>query len=486
MADGAERGTDCGALVHGPASEDRCRDDARRPSPAPTTAVSPTSELIDTGGSLAAQPARRRVLPGGVTGAGRVENPYPVVFVKGRGARLWDVDGNEFIDYHCGYGSAFLGYGHPAVNESVTRAIAEDRSFVGCAHVYESALAERLVAMLPEAEMVAFSGGGGTDGLYNAIRIARSVTGREKLVKIEGGYQGWHGVLGGSTSPALDDPAKIPLPQTIANSAGTLAATIDALRVVNANDLDSLRARFELEGDQIAALVLEPILYSAGVVAIEREYLALARELCDAYGSVLIFDEVVSGFRLALGGAGALLAVTPDLAVYGKAIANGHVISVLAGRRELIEVLTPTGAVFYSGTFNGHPLACAAIDATLNVLTGGEAFAHAARLARATADGVNAAIGDAGVTAVCQQVGPLWNLYFNATEIRDYRDLAAISDPRTLAANQRLRHHLREHGIFMQHRKGTNRAFVTAAHTQADVDKTVEVIAGFLGSGAIG
>jgi glutamate-1-semialdehyde 2,1-aminomutase len=442
--------------------------------------MSPTSGLLDTSGSLAAQAARSLRLPGGVTGAGRVEEPYPVVFARGRGARLWDVDGNEYIDYHCGYGSAFLGYGHPVVDEAVSRAIEDDRSFVGCAHVYEDALAERLTALLPEADKVAFSGGGGTDALYNAVRVARSFTGRQKIVKAEGGYQGWHGVLGASTSPALDDPAKVALPPTISNSSGTLPATLDALRVVNVNDLDSLRARFELEGDEIAGVVLEPILYSAGVVGVDREYLELARELCDRYGSVLVFDEVVSGFRLTLGGAAALARVMPDLSVYGKAIANGHVIAVLAGRRDLIDVLAPAGPAFYSGTFNGHPLACAAVDATLDVLATGEAFAHATALAKATADGVGAAIAEIGAIAVCQQVGPLWNLYFNATEVRDYRDLAAISDPATLEINRRLRHHLRDRGIFLQHRKGTNRAFVSGAHTQADVDHTVEVIAGFL------
>lgn len=435
---------------------------------------------FDTGGSARAAPRRRAVLPGGTTGAGRIDDPYPIVFESGRGATLTDVDGNSYIDFHCGYGSAFLGYGHPRVEHAVCEAVAANRDFVGVAHRYEGELAERLVDLLPEAEMVALSGGGGTDALYNAVRIARAYTGRTAVVKAEGGYQGWHGELGASTSPPLDDPTLVTLPPTIPNSEGTLPAVVEALRIVNVNDPESLRARFERDGEEIAAMVIEPVLYSAGVIGVDAEYLQLARELCDRYDAVLIFDEVISGFRRRLGGTGELAGVRPDLAVYGKAIASGYVIAVLAGNSELINELTPAGSVFYSGTFNGHPLACAAVNATLDELGDGEVFARTLALAERLAGGANEAIAAAGATAVCQQVGPLWNLYLNASSVRNYRELAAICDPATMTLNAAFRWRLREAGMFIQFRRGTNRGFICAAHEERDIDRTVEVIAAFI------
>ena len=419
----------------------------------------------------------RSALPHGVTGAGRATTP---VFASARGPWLWDEHDDRYLDLHGGYGTAILGYADPEVDGAVTAAMAAGCTFVGTANRYESELAARLVELLPEAERVALCGGGGTDGLYHAVRLARAATGRALVAKVEGGYQGWHGVLGASTAP---DPGQLGdqlLPPAIPNSDGILPSVTAAVRVVSANDEASLRARFAQQGDALAALVVEPILYSAGTVEIDSSWLALARELCDAHGVLLIFDEVVTGFRERLGGAGAGMGVIPDLAVYGKAIANGHVLAALVGRADVLDLLAPGGPVFFSGTFNASPLGCIAAGATLDVLGRGEAIPRAVTGAQRLAEQVNARIAELGVRAACQQRGSAFTLYLGAWTVRNYRDLAAITRPDVLELNAELRAHLLRDRIFMQYRRGTNRGYISAAHEPAQVDEAAASMTSFL------
>lgn len=422
---------------------------------------------------------RREVMPRGVTGAGRWEDPYPLVFVRARGQHIEDVDGNVMLDFHGGYGTAILGYSHPEVDWAVTAAMNDGRSFVGCAHVHEARLAERLCRLLPEAERIALCGGGGSDPLYHAVRLARAATGREKVAKVEGGYQGWHGELGASTTPPADI-APTHLPPTVPNSTGTLPAVTEAILAVTVNDPESLRARFAADGEEIAALFIEPVLHSSGCIAVDDDYLALARELCDRHGALLVFDEVLSGFRSRVGGAAVPSGVVPDLATYGKAVANGHVLAFLAGRGALMDQLAPNGDVFFSGTFNGGPLGVAAAEATLTVLESSDAMDRAVGLTDRLAGGLNAAIAARGLPAVCQHHGSVWNLYFRTTGVRDVRDLARSLQGNTEALNLAFRHHLRDNAIFLQRRTGTNRGFVSAAHTEEDVDRAIVVVAEFL------
>ena len=438
--------------------------------------------LLSTPTSEAAYARRRAVLPSGVTGAGRIDEPYPLVFERGAGQFLYDIDGNQYLDHHGGYGSAVLGYAHPRVDGAVQEALREGHAFVGVAHRHEAELAERLCGLLPEAERVALCGGGGTDALYHAVRLARAATGRSKVLKLEGGYQGWHGDLGASTSPALDDPAPLGMPAAVPNSAGVLTAVTDAVLVNAANDTGALRERFARDGPEIAALVVEPVLYSCGCVPVDAGFLELARELCTRHGAVLVFDEVLSGFRVVVGGAGSLgIGVIPDLACYGKALANGHVLSALVGRADLMDELAPGGPVFYSGTFNGHPLGVAAAQATLDELTETDALARAGALAARIAAAIEAQAAELGIPARCPAIGAVFNLYLGAVEpVRDYRALLRSLGGELEGTNRLLRHHLRERGIFMQRRAGTNRCFVSAAHGNADGDRTVAAIGEFL------
>jgi glutamate-1-semialdehyde 2,1-aminomutase len=419
----------------------------------------------------------RRLLPMGVTGDGRYSEPFPISFVSGHGKRLEDVDGNIYLDYHGGFGTAVLGYSHPAVDAAVQRATEELGAFVGLPHPGEVRLAERLVRLIPLAERVAFCGGGGSDAIYHAVRVARAHTGRTKIVKVEGGYHGWHADVGVSTRPAhVDLASRHPVAQS--NSAGSLQAVVDAIVVVTVNDAEELERAFAENEGEIAGVILEPVLYSAGCIHVEREYVDAARWLCAGTGALLIYDEVMSGFRNGLGGAGARKGPA-DLGVYGKALANGYIIAVLAGRSDLIGLLAPEGPVFYSGTFNGHPLSVAAAHATLDILESENVAERIAALGERLAVGVNAVISELELNAVCQTEGSVWNLYFGTRRVREYRDLARALTPEVERLNDAYLAHLRERGIYV-HKRYVNRAFVSAEHDETDVDRTIDVVADFL------
>jgi glutamate-1-semialdehyde 2,1-aminomutase len=439
----------------------------------------PSAGYAGTARSAELHAAARRFLPAGVTGDGRYFAPYPIAFASAHGNYLRDVDGNEYLDYHGGFGTAVLGYSHPEVDQAVAQATSDVGTFVGLSHPYEQALAERLCGILPLADRVALCGGGGSDAVYHAVRLARAATGRTKLVKIEGGYQGWHADVGVSTRPQLGDMSKVRSPQGVPNSPGSLAAVSAEVFVAPENDREALEQLFAQHGRDIAGLIMEPVLYSSGCVLVDREYLQLARELCTASGAVLIFDEVMSGFRAGLAGAGARLGVTADLGCFGKAVANGYILAILAGREELMRRLTPEGDVFYSGTFNGHPLSVAAAMATLDVLERDGVLPKIDALGERLAAGVNAAIAELGLRAVCQTFGSVWNVYFNTTGVHDYRDLAASSGPATARLNAAYLTYLRERGIYV-HTRHVNRAFISAQHDEADIDRTIAVIRGFL------
>ena len=418
-------------------------------------------------------------LPGGVTGDGRHSTPYPIVFESATGKWLTDVDGNEYLDYHGGFGTAVLGYAHEEVDGAVHEAMSEIGAFVGVPHAHEQRLAERLCGILPMAERVAFCGGGGSDAVYHAVRLARAATGRTKIVKLEGGYQGWHAEVGVSVRPELDDAGYVALPEPVPNSAGSLPAIAEEVLVVNANDPDALERLFAERGHEIAGMIIEPAIFSIGCVTLEESYLELTRALCTSSGSVLIADEIMSGFRAGLQGAGARLGIKADIGAFGKAIANGYVIAVLAGKSDLMRLLSPEGDVFYSGTFNGHPLSCVAAETTLSVLERDSVPERLSDLSDRIGAGINESIDSLGLNATCQTFGSVWNLYFHTTSVGNYRDLVRASQLGADALNERYRAFLRERGIYI-HRRHTNRGFIGAAHEESDIDRTIAVVEEFL------
>lgn len=421
----------------------------------------------------------KKFLPGGVTGDGRASSPYPILFEKARGKWLTDVDGNRYLDYHGGFGTAILGYAHPKVDEAVKRATDSIGAFVGVPHPYEGALAERLCGLIPGVDRVAFTGGGGSDAVYHCVRLARASTGRQKIVKFEGGYQGWHSDVAISTRPQVRGEGYAGRPAAVPASAGILPQVVQEVLVVTINDVEALRETFDEHGSEIAGLIIEPVVYSSGCVVVDSDYLQVARSLCSRNQSVLIFDEVMSGFRNGLAGAGARAGITPDLGAYGKAVANGYMLSFLAGRESLMSQLSPEGSVFYSGTFNGHPLSVAAAQATLDVIEEESVPEKISQIGEAIAARVNEVIEKLQLNAVCQSYGSIWNLYFNARSIRNYRELAESITPQVEELNDGFRSFMRSNGIYI-HKRHVNRCFVSSQHDSQDVEETVNLVSDFL------
>lgn len=300
-----------------------------------------------------AQRALARV-PGGVNSNVRL-SAAEYFFARGEGARIWDVDGREYIDYALGQGPMLLGHSHVAINGAVAMACAEGMVY-GAQHPLEVLAAERFCAAVGWADRVRF-GMTGSEVVQGALRLARAATGREKIVRATGHYHGW----GDQILLGLD--ATSPVPATAGQPASALAGTM----LVPWNDAAALRELLARHGAEVAALIMEPAMFNSGAFAPRPGYLAEVRALCDEHGVVLIFDEVITGFRLSLGGAAERFGVTPDLATYGKAMAGGWPVAAFAGRAELMDLLGD-GTINHAGTFNASVMACAAVVATLAVL----------------------------------------------------------------------------------------------------------------------
>jgi glutamate-1-semialdehyde 2,1-aminomutase len=308
------------------------------------------------------------VIPGGVNTCRR-QSTHGLCFERGRGAYLWDLDGRRYVDYHAAYGAVFLGHSHPAVTERVSAAIRDTVLFGAGVTSAELELARKIVAHLPSADQVLVCNSG-SEATYHAIRLARGVTGREKIVKFQGCYNGFHdyvlrNVLSAPELVGRRDP----------QSTGMLDAAIDATLIARFNDLDDVEAVLGAHPDEVAAVIVEPVAHNSPGLLPRPGFLEGLRALCDREGALLIFDEVITGFRHGLGGYQAIAGVLPDLTTLGKAIANGFPIAAIAGRRELMERYTthPDGDVHFGGTFNGNAVAVEAALATIEQLEDGRA-----------------------------------------------------------------------------------------------------------------
>jgi len=416
-------------------------------------------------GSSAYLQRARRVLPGGVSSNIRLlEKPYPLVFTRGRGAILEDVDGRSYIDYVCGMGPVILGHGDPNVSQAIIETVTQGLAFGG-QHPLETEVAERISAAVPSVEAVRFACSG-SEAVHAAIRIARAATGRWKVVRFEGHYHGWLDTIYVGERPDPEGPAAPAVPGT----RGQPAAALQDVIVLPWNDPDALRAAAHLYRGQIAAVIHEPILCNTGVISPKPGYVEAIRDWCDRERAVLIFDEVITGFRVALGGAQSLLGIVPDLTVFGKAVANGFPLSAVGGRRDLMDLLA-AGAVLHGGTYNGNPPAMAAARATLDALSadGGAVYRTMTEAGRSLMNGLRAAGADAGVPVLVQGPGPVFHMWISTRE--------AIKDPRTARVEGAA-----EYAIFIEamHRRGVRpipggRWFLSAAHRLEHVAQTVQV-----------
>jgi glutamate-1-semialdehyde 2,1-aminomutase len=399
-----------------------------------------------------------RVLAGGVSTAFRLyERPVPLFIAEARGSKLVDVDGNEYVDYACGFGPIILGHGDEAVSAAVARAAAGVQQ-VGAQHVGEVELAELLCESVPAFELVRL-GSSGSEGVHAALRLARGATDRPLVVKFAGHYHGWFdGVLAGTAH----------LPPTLPESRGQNPSALADLVLTDWNDIGALESLFDSAGDRIAAVIMEPIPCNQGCMFPAPGYLEAVRKLTESAGSLLIFDEVITGFRLGLGGAQEATGVTPDLAVVAKAMANGAPISAFGGRRDLME-LAADNRVLHAGTFNGGGASVASAIATIGRLkeSGGEIHARLERLGRRLMEGLETLAAENGHRVVAQGPGPVFFAWFlEEGGVDSYRDhLRADFERYARFAELMLAEGVRV--------IPAGRWYMNAAHSDEDVDRTL-------------
>jgi glutamate-1-semialdehyde 2,1-aminomutase len=418
----------------------------------------------------------RRFSPGGVQGDGRWYEPFPLFIKRAQGSRIWDVDGNEYLDYHASYGPAVLGYNDPRVRAAVTDALEHEGVLFAAPHPKEVELTRLLAEVIPCAEMTALCGGGGSDAIYNAIRVARAYTGRKRVLKFEGGYHGWHDYLAVSIRPDVTKAGPAWEPLSVPASAGSLAEITDQVVVAPFNDEVAVERIVEREKNDLAAVIVEPVCHSAGCLILKDGFLPFLRQLCDRHGLILVFDEVITGFRHHIGGAQSIFGVTPDLAAFGKAMANGYALCALSGRRRIMSLFAPEGPVLLSGTYMGHLLGVTAALATTRILADGAIHTRLWRAGERIRDALNETIESLGLEARCESFGSIWCLYFTR-RIENYRD--AIGDSAMQAKNRAFRITLLNNGIYIQPRYH-NRAFISAVHTDDELETTIRVARDFL------
>jgi glutamate-1-semialdehyde 2,1-aminomutase len=430
-----------------------------------TTDLGTTSDVADL------QRRARAVLPGGVTSGSRHHEALgrPFYIRAGAGARVTDLGGREFLDFTGGSGASLLGHAHPAVDEAVRRALAAGTV---CAAESDAAvaLAERICEILPSAERVRFANSG-TEATLIAVRVARAATGRSKILRFTGHYHGMHdAVLSGWTSPA-DSSGHAP-----ADSLGVPDAVVDLTLAVPFNDTDALRAVLDAHGDELAAVLVEPVSYNLGCVPADPAWLQELRRLTRERGIVLVFDEILSGFRMGLDGAQGHYGVVPDLTTLAKALGAGWPIAALAGSAEVMQVLEPGGGVPLSGTYTTHPAAVHAALAALQVLSAPGFYDDLNRRATAFHDGLQTAFDQADVAVLVRGLGARFGLYFGVQDPPVDFASAARSD---LAQSRTfVRAALRE-GLYFADFPGRRVPMhygIGAAHTDADLQTALEAL----------
>lgn len=417
---------------------------------------------ITAGTNAALTERARRVMPGGVNSGNRLL-PWPMVVTEASGAYFTDADGARYLDYHAAFGPIILGHNHPQVNDAV-RAAMDHIDLIGAGITdLEIELAETIARHVPSAERVLLTNSG-SEATYAALRLARAVTGRNSIIKFQGTYHGWHDAV---LMNVISAPDKIGRRDPL--SLGMLPEVVEHTIVLPFNDIEMLADTLQQRGDQIAAVLVEVIPHNIGCVLPRPEFLAALRELTRQHGSLLVFDEVITGFRHDLGGYQRLAGVTPDLSTFAKAMANGFPIAALAGRAEFMDRFGPGGGVFFAGTYNGHPVGVSAALATIAALEDGSVHRHTFALARAAADGLSEIGRELGLPLTVARFGSVFVPYFMEGPIENYTDL--LQNDTTL--DVAFRRTMCEHGIFMIP-TALKRNHVSAAHTAADIDRTLD------------
>jgi len=438
----------------------------KRDEPAFAAARHETSVLTKTAGSKKRWLRARSTLAGGVSsGLRRHQRPYPLYFDHGAGSRVVDVDGNSYLDYTLAWGPNILGHAPPQVLDAISQAMRRGLTF-GAQHDLEFEVSERLTQLLPCADQVCYANTG-TEIVQLALRLSRAATGRSKFIKFEGHYHGWDDTVLVSYHPTrkqIDKAGGEPIGEGI----GQLHQ--GAAIIAEWNDEDGVRAAFAHNPGMISAVICEPLLCNSGCIPPQPGFLNFLREITEREGALLIFDEVITGFRLALGGAQEFYAITPDLATYAKAIGGGAALSVLGGKQKFMEQIAG-GGVIHAGTLNGNVIALSAAKAVLDVLArdNGARFRDLHRLGARLRNGLKEILSTHGYHVITSGEGSVFSLLFLERQPRSYRDL--LSADRQLYADFALA--LLDADVLTL---PDGRWYISTAHSDTDIDATLAAV----------
>ncbi len=406
----------------------------------------------------------QQLIPGGVNSpvrAFRSVGGTPVFFKKGLGSKLWDVDGKEYIDYINSWGPMIVGHAHPEVIAAVQAAAANSLSF-GAPTGLELEMAALINKLVPSMEQVRLNSSG-TEATMSAIRVARGFTGRDTIVKFEGCYHGHSDgllVKAGSGLLTFGEPDSGGVPASVAAHTLTLEY----------NNTQQLQDLFDKRGDEIACVIIEPVVGNMNLIVPHMEFLQTLRALCTKHGAILIFDEVMTGFRVHLGGAQALYGITPDMTTLGKVIGGGLPVGAFGGRKDIMRVLAPLGKVYQAGTLSGNPVAVTAGLATLKLIQTPDFHTKLTAQTKKLMDGLKQAAKQAGVTFNAQNVGGMFGLYFSENCPSSYAEIMQNNNKDHF---NRFFHSMLDSGVYLGP-SAFEAGFVSAAHTDADIVYTVQ------------
>ena len=407
--------------------------------------------------------AAQKLMPGGVSSPVRAFKSVggqPIVFDRVKGAYIWDVDGNQYIDYVGTWGPAICGHAHPEVIKALHEALEKGTSF-GAPSFQENILAEMVIDAVPSVEMVRFVNSG-TEACMSVLRLMRAFTGREKIIKFEGCYHGHADmflVKAGSGVATLGLPDSPGVPKS--TTSNTLTAPF--------NDLEAVQALFAQNPDEIAGVILEPVVGNAGFIPPDGGFLAGLQEITREHGALLVFDEVMTGFRIAYGGAQEKFGITPDLTTLGKVIGGGLPVGAYGGRKDIMQMVAPAGSMYQAGTLSGNPLAMTAGIKTLEILRQPGTYDQLDRITKRLSKGLLQVAKETGHAACGGQISGMFGLFFTAGPVHNYED-AKASD---LSKFSRFHRGMLERGVYLAPSQ-FEAGFTSLAHTDADIDRTLE------------
>jgi glutamate-1-semialdehyde 2,1-aminomutase len=404
----------------------------------------------------------RRFLPGGVNSPVRAfggVDLHPLFIANAKGSKIYDIDRNEYIDYVGSWGPMILGHAHPKVAEAIRTAAEKGTSF-GAPTLAETQLARRIVAAFDSIEKLRLVNSG-TEAVMTAVRLARAYTKRDLIIKMAGCYHGHSDSLLVAAGSGLAEAGR-------PSSAGVPDSFAKLTIVIPYNDIDTAKAAFQTHKNKIAAVLLEPVAANMGVLPPVAGYLQSLRNLCDQNDSLLIFDEVITGFRLALGGAQQLFSVKADITCLGKIIGGGLPLAALGARDDIMDMLVPTGTVYQAGTLSGNPLATAAANATLDILEKQNCYEQLEATSALLAAGLSNAAKDASVPLTINRVGSIMSCFFTEGKVRNFADVQSTN----IKQFKRFFAEMLSQGIYLAP-SAYEAMFISLAHTKADIEKTI-------------